>query len=269
MSSTSVPSTIVENFRQFLCLHRRNLLFHFVFRNLKVKYRGSFFGYFWTLLIPLFQILVFYFVYQVIMKVPVPNYLAFLVTGILPWIFFASTVTESFESLVSGQQLLSQVPVPIQAFPAASVVTNFVNFLLSLPVMLGVVLFSGIAPSWPIILMIPLCMGLFLLTYCLAFIFASLFVLFRDLKHLFSIVVQLWLYATPVLYSADMIPQSFRWMLFANPLCPFFICLRKILLDGTWPPTELLWIFSGWLLFFYVLAELIRQKLGPRLVEYL
>src|SRR3954469_25912945 len=124
---------MTASFMEFFCLHRRNLLLTLVLRNFKVKYKGSVFGYLWTLVIPLSQVLVFYFVYQVILKVPVPNYLAFIVTGILPWVFFASTASESLESLVSGQNLLSHMPMPAQAFPAASVTTNFISFLLSWP----------------------------------------------------------------------------------------------------------------------------------------
>src|ERR1700733_6872697 len=113
---------------EFFCLHRKNLLLNLVQRNFKVKFKGSALGYFWTLVIPLSQVSVFYFVYQVILKVPVPNYFAFIVTGILPWVFFSTTINESLESLVSGQNLLTHLPMPLQAFPAATVMTNFLSF---------------------------------------------------------------------------------------------------------------------------------------------
>src|SRR5947208_2867717 len=98
---------------EFFCWHRKNLLLNLVQRNFKIKYKGSALGYIWTLVIPFSQVMVFYFVYELIMKVPVPHYLAFIVTGIIPWVFFAGTIGESLESLVAGQNLLTHMPMPL------------------------------------------------------------------------------------------------------------------------------------------------------------
>lgn len=262
-------SILTSSFYEFFCLHRRNLLLNLVRRNFKVKFKGSALGYLWTLAIPLSQVLVFYFVYQVILKIPVPNYLAFIVTGILPWVFFASTVTESLESLISSQGLLANMPMPLQAFPAASVATNFISFVLSWPIILGTLLWGGIPLHWTALLFVPLSMLLFVFTYSLSFILASLLVLFRDLKHIFSIVVQLWMYSTPVFYSAALIPEKFKWILFVNPLSGFFIGTRDILIGGKLPEISIMIAFFAWTFLAFFLANFLRVSVGPRLVEKL
>lgn len=240
-----------------------------VMRNFKVKFRGSVLGYLWTLVIPLSQVCVFYFVYQIIMKVPIPHYLAFIVTGIMPWVFFATTVTESLESLVSGQNLLSHLPMPLQVFPAATVFTNFMSFLLAFPVMMGAIWWSGIPLQLSMLWAVPYIAGLLLFTYCLAFLLASLYVLFRDLKHIFSIFVNLWMYATPILYSVDLVPENFRWIFYVNPLTGFFVGVRDVLIYQR--PTEptLMASFFLWTAFLFVMANVVHRTMSFRLVERL
>lgn len=260
---------VLDSFDKFFCLHRRNLLYNLVMRNFKVKFRGSVLGYLWTLVIPMSQVLVFYFVYQVVMKVPIPNYLAFVVTGIMPWVFFSTTVNESLESLVSGQNLLSHLPMPIQVFPAATVATNLISFLLALPIIIGVILWSGIELNGYSLLAIPYLLGLFLFTYCFSFVLASMYVLFRDLKHIFGIVLNLWMYGTPVLYSIDLVPEPFRWFFNVNPLTGFFVGFRDALLFHRWTDLPLMMSFVTWTLFFFVVANIIRATMAGRLVERL
>lgn len=254
---------------EFLCWNRKNLLLNLVVRNFKVKYKGSIFGYLWTLVIPLSQVLVFYFVYQVILKVPVENYLAFIVTGILPWVFFSTTVNESLEALVGGKNILAHLPLPIQVFPTASVLTNFVSFLLAFPILFGVVILSGIPLNFTMLLFVPLSMLLFVFTFSLSFTVASLFVIFRDVKYIFNIMIQLWLYATPVLYSADLIPEKYHWIIYANPLAGYFIASREVLLKGQLPTLGAVVGFTLWTLAAFLVANVVRLTLGRRLVERL
>src|ERR1700722_18574006 len=265
----SMAMTWTTSFYEFFCLHRKNLLLNLVRRNFKVKFKGSVLGYFWTLVIPISQVVVFYFVYQVIMKVPVPHYLAFVVTGILPWVFFSTTVNESLESLVSGQTLLSQLPVPLQAFPAATVAANFISFWLAYPIMVAAVAFSGITLSWTIVLFFPLTLLLLVYAYSLSFILAALFVLFRDIKHIFGIFIMLWMYVTPILYSIDMVPQQWRWTIYFNPMSGFFISMRDLMINGKLPPAKVLAVFFGWTVLTFFIANVMRVTIGPRLAEKL
>lgn len=254
---------------QFFCMHRKNLLANLVLRNFKVKFRGSVLGYLWTLVIPLSQVVVFFFVYQVVLKVPIPNYLAFIVTGVMPWVFFSTSVNDSLETLVSGQNLLTHLPMPIQAFPAATVLTNLISLILALPVVFGVLIWSEVPLSAHILWAIPLLAGLALLTYSMAFILACMFVLFRDLKYIFSILIGLWLYATPILYTTEMVPANYHWIFYFNPLTGFFVGFRQALLDQTHPDFFLLTVFFGWTGVLFLIANWVRARLAMRVIERL
>lgn len=255
---------------EFFCLNRKYVLLNFLSRNLKVKYRRSAFGYLWTLLIPLAQVCIFYFVYKVVLKVQIPNYLSYIVSGLLPWVFFVTSVNESMESLVASHGLLTHAPVPIQIFPASCAVTNFVNFIPSVPLIFLITsLESGQLPSWSGLWILPLSFLLFIFTYSLSFILACLYVYLRDLKHLIGIIIQLWLYVTPVLFSAEMIPDRFRWVLWANPLSGFFIALREALFLHRSPGIESAGLFALYTVVTLVLAEQVRRASASRIVEKL
>lgn len=257
-------------FYEFFCLNRKYVLLNFLSRNLKIKYRRSAFGYLWTLLIPLAQVAIYFFVYKLVLKVEIDNYLSYIVSGILPWVFFVSSVNESMESLVASHGLLTHAPVPIQIFPASCTVTNFVNFLPSIPIIFLVTAVENphaISATW--FWVIPLSCLLFIFTYALSFLLACLYVFLRDLKHLIGIAIQLWMYVTPVLFSADMVPERFRWLVLANPLSGFFICLRQALFEQSAPHLGPLVAFSVWTAVVLVLGEAVRVWSSSRIVEKL
>lgn len=254
---------------KFFLFHRKFLLLALLKRNLNAKYRGSILGFFWTLLVPMAQVVIFYYLFKVILKIETPNYLAFMVVGLIPWYFFSSTMTESMEALVSSRSLITHVAVPLQAFPAASVFGNIVGFVAALPILLGALFLDGVSLTWNALWIFPLCLILFFYVYGLAFILSTLFVVLRDLKHMFSLFLQLWLYATPILYPVSMVPERFEWILKLNPLSGYFISMRNVLVEGQVP--ELFWVmhFSVWTLATLVFAIAICNFYSYRLVERL
>lgn len=215
------------------------------------------------------QVAVFYFVYKIVLKIDTPNYLAFIVTGLIPWVFFSATINESFDTLSSSHYLLTQIPIPIQTFPAASAFTNFANLLLSLPAIAAVLLFGDSTLSAIALMFFPLTALLFVFTYSLAFIFAASYVAFRDVKHIFGIAIQLWLYLTPVLYSPSQVPSGYHWMLLLNPLAPYFIAVRDVLIFDRLPEQSDILMLFAWTTVALFIANTLRIKIGPRLVERL
>ena len=210
----------------------------------------------------------FYFVYRVILNVQVPNYLSFIVSGILPWVFFSSTVTESMDSLVSNQHLLSHAPVPIQVFLAASTYANFINYLPSLPLIWLIVwLDSSSVLNFKSLLILPLSVELLLFTYAISFLLACLYVFLRDLKHLVGLIMQIWLYVTPILYTSAMVPEKFRWVTWLNPLSGFFITFRQAVFNQETIDIRAVGLLSLWTIALVVAAEWMRRRVGVRIVE--
>jgi len=249
------------------CVGKKFLVFNLVSRNLKAKYHRSVLGLFWTLLNPLATTLIFYFVFKMVLNVKVPHYLAFIISGMLPWSFFSQTIMEGMESIVGNHGLISKVPIQIQIFPFVGTVTNFITLVLALPIVIGTAILTDVNLGSSILLF-PLYLSLlFLFTYCSATILAVLYVLLRDLRHVLGIVLQLWFYATPILYHESMIPKQYHWILYLNPIAFLFVDIHAILVQGTYPDLHHLPVTCAWVLLAICLTLLIHRFIGEDLVE--
>lgn len=254
---------------EYFCLGKKFLIFNLVSRNLKIKYRRSILGVFWTLLSPLSMAVVYYFVFKVVLKVQMPNYLALVLSGVLPWAFFAQSTIEGMESIVNSQGLLSKVPVPPQIFPFVGVFTNLITLGLAVPIVFITAFWSGVDLGTSVVLL-PLLFGcLFLITYGLSLILAHLFVFFRDLRHLMTLVMQIWFYGTPVIYDENMIPEKYSWILYANPLGTMFTSLHDVFARGVWPSREHLLALISWTLGITIAARLFQTQFSHEIVENL
>ncbi|MCB0366743.1 MAG: ABC transporter permease [Bdellovibrionales bacterium] len=262
MTSISRPFGV-----DIFCLNKKFLILNLVSRNLKLKYRRSILGVLWTLIVPASSALTYYLVFQFVMKVPIPNYLLFVVCGILPWNFLAQSITQGMESIVSNYPLLSKVPIPSQVFTYTETITAFINLILSTPVILVVALFTDAPIGWQTLLYFPLMCLLFIQAYSLSYIFAVLFVFFRDLRHLTGIIVQIWFYATPILYSQSLIPEGYQSLLYLNPCAFIFTVSHKIWVTGA-PITGAEVTYSVlWTAFIFAAATLLCKYNSHNLVE--
>jgi ABC-type polysaccharide/polyol phosphate export permease len=230
----------------YFCLGRKFLVFNLVGRNLKVKYRRSVLGVLWTLLSPLAMALTYYLVFKMVMKVQIPHYVAFVLSGILPWSFFSQTVMEGVDSVAGNGALITKVPVPIQVFPLVGTLTNLVTLSFAVPILIGASLVTGVVLGPSVVLLVYYFLALFLFAYSLSVVFGILYVFFRDLKHLMGIGMQLWFYATPVIYSVEMVPARFRWIVYVNPVGTAFVALHRILSRGEWPSYPEVWVTAAW-----------------------
>jgi len=252
-----------------MCFDKKFLIRNLVARNLKIKYRESVLGYLWTMAIPACQIAIFYVLYMVIFKVTVPHYLLFLISGLLPWLFFSTTLSESMESISGNSALLNQMPIPIQAFPNTSAITNMTNLLASLPIAAIVFAASGIAVHSQLLLIIPLVAIFYFQALALGVIFSILYVYFRDLRHVTGLILQIWMYATPIVYAPSMVPErAAKYLFYGNPVAGFFIAFRQTIFNETLDLNYLA-AFCGWTLFLMAAALLILHKMGSGVVERL
>lgn len=253
----------------FFCLGKKFLVYNLISRNLKIKYRRSVVGIFWTLLAPIAVTAIYYFVFKVIMKVSIPHHLVFILSGVLFWNFFAQSLLEGMESIVGNWGLISKVPIPLQIFPYVGTLTNLVTLTLAIPVLLGAALVSGLSIGFSVIVLPFYLVTLFLLAYGFAFILAVGFVYFRDLRHLMGILMQIWFYATPVVYNEEMIPEKYGWVLIVNPLGQAFSGLHHLILEGTLAPPTHFVILVSWTLGVMLVAAGLHRWLGKEMVEHI
>lgn len=249
------------------CLGKKFLVYNLVSRNLKVKYRRSVFGVFWTLLNPLGMALVYYTIFKVIFQIQVPNYLPYVVSGFLLWAFFSQTILEGLETLVANWGVITKVPIPIQVFPFVGSVTNLVTLTLSFPVLIAVLWISGLSWALSYVLLPYFVLCLFGVAYSLSALMSMFYIYLRDLKHAMSIVMQVWFYATPVLYQESMIPEKWRWMIYANPVGAIFSGVREVLLRGGWPRIEILVVSGAWSVFFLLVLIFVNKRFSGEIVE--
>lgn len=207
----------------------REMLSNLVKKDLRTRYKGSVLGFLWTFVNPLLQLVVYTMVFSVIMKVNVDKFYIYLFIALIPWIFFTSSVQGSASSIVSNKDLIKKIYFPRIIIPMSVVNGAFMNMLFSM-VIVGIALgVSGIGFSkyifWlPIIMVIE-----YLFTLGFSLIVSSLNVYFRDLEHILGIVIMGWFYVTPIVYTTDMIPEKYLWLVNLNPMAPIMQVYREIL----------------------------------------
>ena len=225
----------------------RELIGVLVAKQLKLRYRGSVLGFLWTLVNPLVQMLVYTLVFEVYFRVALDKYPVFLFSGLLPWIWFASSVQQGVTSILDGAGLVTRSQFPAEVLPIVALTSNTVNFLLTLPLLLVFVVAFG-ARLGPALLTLPLLIALeYLLTLGPVLILAALDVHFRDLQHIILHVLAVLQFLTPVFYPVSVIPAPFRAWVFVNPLAVLISSFHDVLYFNrfpAWPPLLALFVAS-------------------------
>jgi lipopolysaccharide transport system permease protein len=229
-----------------------DLLLTLVIRDVKVRYRRSVLGLGWSLLNPLLQLLVFYFVFSKLLPLRIENYTMFLFVGLVAWTWFSSSLVAATSSIVDNGPLLLQPGFPESVLVVVSVASHLVNFLIALPIAFVFAIFAGRGGSW-MLLSLPVVIAVqFLFTVSIAFLLAAVHVRFRDTQYLLGILLMLGFYLAPVFYRLDSIPEQYRAVYSLNPMVPLLESYRRVMLDGTapeWKPLLLVAAGSAMLLF--------------------
>jgi ABC-type polysaccharide/polyol phosphate export permease len=222
----------------------RELVAILVERDLKVRYKRSALGMGWTLLNPLLQMVVYTLVFSTIMRVGVPQFPVFLLSGLLPWTLVSVSIVGAAHSLLNNQGLIRKVAVPQMVYPLAVVASKVVDLALSLVPFTVLAIALGRPPGASWIALAPALVLAALFASGLALLFSSLTVFYRDMRHLIDIVIQVWFYLTPVLYPLTFLEKlPYRWLrtaLLANPATPLVRLFQEALYEGRMPSARLL-----------------------------
>jgi lipopolysaccharide transport system permease protein len=212
-----------------------DLLYELVQRDMRLRYKRSILGMLWSLLNPLLQLLVFQFIFAVVLPLNIPRFPLFLFIGLLAWNWFQSALIEATGAIVDNRDLIRRPGFPGLILPLVPVATNFVHFLIALPVLLAFILLSGV-PLRPLALFLPVALAVqFLVTLSLAYIVAALHVQFRDTRYLLGIALLLGFYLSPVFYDPQSIPTAYQALYHLNPMVTLIETYRGLLMDGSFP----------------------------------
>jgi lipopolysaccharide transport system permease protein len=223
----------------------RELIQVLVVRDLKARYRGSVLGFLWTSLNPILLMATYTLIFSVYMRSEMEHYAAFLMTGLLPWLWFSSSLLLGATSVVDGGGLLKKVFFPPQVLPAVTVLTNFANFLLSLPLLVGFLLLFGVRVGWTLVALLPLMVIQLVLTYGLTLIVGAVTVRYRDVAQLLANFLAVWFFLSPVLYPPNLVPPKFAALLTLNLMAPLLMGYQSVLLYNTLPLWTPLGIVAG------------------------
>lgn len=262
---------MIANFKELFSY--RELLFSLTKKELKVKYRGSVLGFFWSMLNPILIMLVYSFVFSIVMRLDIENYAIFLITVLLPFNFLSNSMNYSAGSIISNSNLVKKIYFPKEIIPLSIVSANLINFLLELValfIVLGIMGFKFYMYLY--LLPVVVFFQIFLVAGC-TLIVSSLNVLFRDLQHLVSIITMVWFFGTPIIYSLNLVPERFQMIMKANPMTVYAIFYRNIFYyvkypEGFYIPSYrviLLCLAITFGLFF--LGYYIFKKIEPRFAE--
>lgn len=208
----------------------RQMIASLVRKDLRGRYKGSVLGFLWTFINPLLQLLVYTLVFSVIMKNGIEKYYIYLFVGLVPWIFFSTSVTSGSSSIMQSKDMVKKIYFPREVMPIACVTSNFVNMLYSFIVIFAVLIISGVGVNVIALLyLIPIMIVEYILALGFALLSAGLTVYFRDLEYILGIVTMAWMYVTPVLYDVDIVPEKLMIFLNLNPMTPIIVAYRDIL----------------------------------------
>lgn len=200
--------------------HYRELLYILAWRDIKVRYKQTALGAIWAILQPILTMIVFSFIFGRVANLPTGGipYPVFVFTALLPWQLFARALTESSNSLIYNQQLITKVYFPKLIIPIGAVLSGLVDFAIAFLVLVGLLVFYRIPLGWHV-LFLPVFTFLAVLTALTVGIWLSAVnVEYRDVRYAIPFLTQFWMFLTPVAYSSTLIPDEWLWLYSLNPM---------------------------------------------------
>jgi ABC-type polysaccharide/polyol phosphate export permease len=186
--------------------------------NFKLRYYGSYLGYFWSLLKPLGLFGVLYIVFTIILKQSTPHYGVILLLGIIIWDFFVAGTIAGMNGLIGNYQMIRKVSLPRIVLVASSVTSNFIGFIFNLFIFFVFTLVDGIKFTTKACWFLPLVVAVYLLVLGIGLILSIIVVKIRDTLSLWEVMVQLGFWMTPIVYNMSLVPEKWRFFIFFNPM---------------------------------------------------
>ncbi len=198
----------------------RELLFFLTWRDVKVRYKQTLLGAAWAILQPLFTMLIFSLFFGRLAGIKSDNipYPIFAYAGLLPWTFFSNAVTNSGNSLVGSANLITKVYFPRIIVPAAAVCAGLVDLAVAFLILIALMIYYSVALSWSLLLLPFFIVLVTLLALSVGLWLSALNVKYRDVRYALPFLIQLWMFASPVIYPSSIVPDRWRWALWLNPL---------------------------------------------------
>jgi len=222
----------------------RDLFYFLIWRDIKVLYAQTILGFSWAILQPVVQIVIFTIVFGKVARVATDGipYVLFSTVAIIPWTYMSQAMTQSSQSLVSGQHMLGKVYFPRLIFPLTSVLAKLVDFGISMLIVLAAALYYRVVPTWNVLLFPIFVLLMASIAAGVGMWLSAMAIRFRDVRHAMPFAVRMLMYTAPIVYSASSIPEKWRFVYSLNPIVAVIEGFRACLL-GT--PMQWAYIWPG------------------------
>ena len=211
-------------------LSYQDMINSLVHRELRGKYKGSLLGFLWTFISPLCQIIVYIIVFSIIVRSGLDHFYVYIISGMIPWFFFDGSLRLATGSIRYQGNLVKKIYFPHEVLPISMITASFVNMLLCFIIVFAVILFSGFGVNIKALLFLPFVwIAEYIFTLGLSLIISAATVYFKDLEYITSVLLMVWIYLTPILYSLESIPEKLQIIFKLNPMTYFIECYHSIL----------------------------------------
>lgn len=245
------------------------LMQQLVSREFKVRYKRSVLGILWSFVNPLLTMLVQYFVFTLVFKSSIPNYIVYLLIGITFFNFYSEATNGGMLSIITNASLIKKVYVPKYIYPLSQVLSASINFGISLLLMFGVSLINGLVPNLYYLLIPFAIISIFTLNIGVSLLMATGMTFFRDVQFIYSVFMTALTYATPMFWDMSMIPDKYNWIFKINPLADIIIFVRDIVLNGIYPGTDLVLLMIGIPVAFLLVGIHVFRKNQDKFILYI
>jgi lipopolysaccharide transport system permease protein len=214
----------------------RELLFFLTWRDVKIRYKQTMLGASWAVLQPLTTMVIFTVIFGKLARIPSEGipYAVYVLAGLVPWTFFASGVAQAGQSLVNQQQLLTKIYFPRLFVPTAAAGAFLIDLAITLVLFAGLMLAFGVAPSRHVVFLPSVLVLTLLATLGLGYTLAALTVMYRDFRYVIPFLIQILMYASPVVYPVSLMPERYRAVLALNPMFGIINSFRWAILGTPW-----------------------------------
>ena len=250
-------------------LKYKTFLYTLIKKNLRGKYKKSILGILWSFLNPILQVIIFVIILPFILKTKEENFLIFVLCGVIPWNWFASSVNLATTAITSEEGLIRKIYFPRYMLPLSITISTCVNFLISIIIIFVCAFITHLTITWHIIFLPLLVLIEFILIYAISLLVSALNVFARDIQFIVQFGINLLFYATPVLYNTDVFPVSVKWIFKLNPLSQIILSFKDIFYYHSIPQLGNLFIVLLGSIILLIICRLLFNKLSKKFAEEL
>ncbi len=234
----------------------RELLIMWSARTVKVRYKQTLLGILWAIFRPFATMVVFTIIFSKFFQVPSEGipYPIFSYSALVPWMFFATSITTGVPSLVYNIGIVTKIYFPREIIPLSSIGAASVDFIIAFVILIGMMIFYHASITLWVLLLPVLIVIQVMLAAGISLFASAANVFYRDVRFIFELGIQLWMYLSPVIYSVETVPEKFIWLYMVNPMAPIIDSYRRILIAGRPPQWQFLGMAAGVSLLVFLLG---------------